>query len=115
MADQASDSPILDLLATMNRAGIEASKLDPQSLMLVRIAASLAVWLFLAWTVGRVVWAFHRRLALEADGGPGTSERVVPPDARFVPPRSHLREVVPTPGAAAPMMARRRHFQTESG
>ena len=43
MADQASDSPILDLLATMNRAGIEASKLDPQSLMLVRIAALVAV------------------------------------------------------------------------
>ena len=43
MADQASDSPILDLLATMNRAGIEASKLDPQSLMLVRLAALVAV------------------------------------------------------------------------
>jgi alkylhydroperoxidase/carboxymuconolactone decarboxylase family protein YurZ len=43
MADQASESPILDLLATMNRAGIEASKLDPQSLMLVRIAALVAV------------------------------------------------------------------------
>jgi hypothetical protein len=28
MADQASDSPILDLLASMNRAGIEASSLD---------------------------------------------------------------------------------------
>ena len=43
MADQTSDSPILDLLATMNRAGIEASKLDPQSLMLVRLAALVAV------------------------------------------------------------------------
>jgi 4-carboxymuconolactone decarboxylase len=43
MADQAADSPILDLLATMNRAGIEASKLDPQSLMLVRLAALVAV------------------------------------------------------------------------
>ena len=43
MADQASDSPILDLLATMNRAGIEASRLDPQSLMLVRMAALVAV------------------------------------------------------------------------
>ncbi len=29
MADQASDSPILNLLATMNLAGIEASSLDP--------------------------------------------------------------------------------------
>ena len=43
MADQASDSPILDLLASMNRAGIEASTLDAQSLMLVRLAALVAV------------------------------------------------------------------------
>jgi hypothetical protein len=43
MADQASDSPILDLLASMNRAGMEASNLDPQSLMLVRLAALVAV------------------------------------------------------------------------
>jgi len=43
MADQASDSPILDLLASMNRAGIEVSNLDPQSLMLVRLAALVAV------------------------------------------------------------------------
>jgi 4-carboxymuconolactone decarboxylase len=43
MTDQASESPILDLLATMNRAGIEASKLDPQSLMLVRMAALVAL------------------------------------------------------------------------
>ena len=43
MADQAADSPILDLLASMNRAGIEASSLDAQSLMLVRLAALVAV------------------------------------------------------------------------
>jgi len=43
MADQASDSPILDLLKTMNLAGIEASTLDVQSLMLVRMAALVAV------------------------------------------------------------------------
>jgi len=43
MADEASDSPILDLLASMNRAGIEASSLDAQSLMLVRLAALVAV------------------------------------------------------------------------
>jgi hypothetical protein len=43
MADPASDSPILDLLATMNRAGIEASTLDAESLMLVRLAALVAV------------------------------------------------------------------------
>ena len=43
MADQASDSPILDLLKTMNLAGIQASTLDAQSLMLVRMAALVAV------------------------------------------------------------------------
>ena len=43
MADQISDSPILNLLATMNLAGIEASSLDAQSLMLVRMAALVAV------------------------------------------------------------------------
>ena len=43
MADQDSDSPILDLLMTMNMAGIEASSLDAQSLMLVRMAALVAV------------------------------------------------------------------------
>jgi hypothetical protein len=43
MADQSSDSPILDLLASMNRAGIEASTLDAQSIMLVRLAALVAV------------------------------------------------------------------------
>ena len=42
MAD-ASDSPILDLLTTMNLAGVEASTLDAQSLMLVRMAALVAV------------------------------------------------------------------------
>ena len=43
MASEASDSPILDLLATMNLAGIQASSLDAQSLMLVRLAALVAV------------------------------------------------------------------------
>ena len=43
MGNQDSDSPILDLLANMNRAGIEASSLDAQSLMLVRLAALVAV------------------------------------------------------------------------
>jgi 4-carboxymuconolactone decarboxylase len=43
MAEQASESPILDLLMTMNVAGVEASSLDPQSLMLVRMAALVAV------------------------------------------------------------------------
>lgn len=43
MADSPSDSPILDLLASMNLAGIEASSLDAQTLMLVRLAALVAV------------------------------------------------------------------------
>lgn len=43
MSDQASDSPILDLLMTMNLAGIEASTLDAQSLVLVRMAALVAI------------------------------------------------------------------------
>lgn len=43
MTDQATDSPILDLLTAMNLAGVEASTLDDQSLMLVRLAALVAV------------------------------------------------------------------------
>ena len=36
-------SPILDLLAALNVAGIQASSLDAESLMLVRLAALVAV------------------------------------------------------------------------
>ena len=43
MAAQESDSPLLDLLSGMNLAGIEASSLDPQTMVLVRIAALVAV------------------------------------------------------------------------
>ena len=43
MADEPSSSPILDLLASMNRAGIETSTLDAESIMLVRLAALVAV------------------------------------------------------------------------
>ena len=43
MTDEASSSPILDLLASMNRAGIETSTLDAESIMLVRLAALVAV------------------------------------------------------------------------
>ena len=42
MSDEA-ETPILDLIATMTEASVEASSLDPQSLMLVRIAALIAV------------------------------------------------------------------------
>jgi hypothetical protein len=43
MAAQSDDTPVLNLLAAMNLASIEASALDPESLMLVRIAALVAV------------------------------------------------------------------------
>ena len=43
MAEQASDTPVLDLLASMTADSIEASDLDPETLMLVRIAALVAV------------------------------------------------------------------------
>ena len=42
MSDEA-ETPILDLLATMTEASVEASSLDPRSLMLARIAALIAV------------------------------------------------------------------------
>ncbi len=38
-----SETPVLDLLANMTADSIEASDLDPQTLMLVRLAALVAV------------------------------------------------------------------------
>jgi alkylhydroperoxidase/carboxymuconolactone decarboxylase family protein YurZ len=38
-----SETPVLDLLASMTADSIEASNLDPKTLMLVRIAALVAV------------------------------------------------------------------------
>jgi alkylhydroperoxidase/carboxymuconolactone decarboxylase family protein YurZ len=38
-----SETPVLDLLADMTASSIEASTLDPQTLILVRIAALVAV------------------------------------------------------------------------
>ena len=43
MAGSTSETPVLDLLATMTADSIEASSLDPETLMLVRIAALAAV------------------------------------------------------------------------
>lgn len=43
MPDSASDTPVLDLIAAMTADSVEASSLDPQTLMLVRIAALVAV------------------------------------------------------------------------
>jgi alkylhydroperoxidase/carboxymuconolactone decarboxylase family protein YurZ len=43
MAQQGTETPVLDLLARMTAESIEASGLDPQTLMLVRIATLVAV------------------------------------------------------------------------
>ena len=43
MADETTDTPVLDLLAAMTAQSVEASDLDAESLMLVRIAALVAV------------------------------------------------------------------------
>ena len=43
MAESTSPTPVLDLLASMTADSIEASSLDPEALMLVRIAALVAV------------------------------------------------------------------------
>ncbi len=43
MADQTSETPVLDLIASMTADSIEASTLDAETLMLVRIAALVAV------------------------------------------------------------------------
>jgi len=43
MSEQPAETPVLDLLTTMTTASIDASSLDAESLMLVRIAALVAV------------------------------------------------------------------------
>jgi alkylhydroperoxidase/carboxymuconolactone decarboxylase family protein YurZ len=43
MSEQQTDTPVLDLLTRMNADAIEASTLDPEKLMLVRIAALVAM------------------------------------------------------------------------
>src|SRR6476661_6478337 len=43
MADQASDTPVLDLLTRMTADSMVSAGLDPQSLMVARIAALVAV------------------------------------------------------------------------
>jgi 4-carboxymuconolactone decarboxylase len=43
MAQQTRETPVLDLLARMTADSVDASTLDPRSLMLVRIAALAAV------------------------------------------------------------------------
>lgn len=43
MPEQASETPVLDLMAGMTAGSAAASGLDPETLMLVRIAALVAV------------------------------------------------------------------------
>lgn len=43
MAGHTSETPVLDLLTSMTTESVEASSLDPTTLMLVRIAALVAV------------------------------------------------------------------------
>jgi alkylhydroperoxidase/carboxymuconolactone decarboxylase family protein YurZ len=43
MAGSTSETPVLDLLASMTADSIEASSLDPETLVLVRIAALVAI------------------------------------------------------------------------
>lgn len=43
MTSKTTETPVLDLLASMTSASIEASNLDAKTLMLVRIAALVAV------------------------------------------------------------------------
>jgi len=43
MASASDDTPVLDLLAAMTAGSLEASSLDAEELMLVRIAALVAV------------------------------------------------------------------------
>ena len=43
MAEETTETPVLDLIATMTAESMEASTLDAEALMLVRIAALVAV------------------------------------------------------------------------
>ncbi|MFF1876930.1 carboxymuconolactone decarboxylase family protein [Leifsonia sp. NPDC058230] len=43
MTDPADDAPVLDLLARMTADSLAASTLDPETLLLVRVAALVAV------------------------------------------------------------------------
>ncbi len=61
---ETSDSPILDLLMGMNVAALEASSLDAQTLMLVRLAALVAV------DAPPVSYVLTMRLAGEVDVDP---------------------------------------------
>ena len=43
MSEQNTETPVLDLLATMTEASLDVTNLDAQTVMLVRIAALVAV------------------------------------------------------------------------
>ena len=61
MSEQGSDTPVLDLLAGMTALSLEASTLDEQSLMLVRIAALVAA------DAPPISYALNLRMAGEMD------------------------------------------------
>lgn len=61
MAEQATDTPVLDLLASMTADSLEASSLDAETLMLVRIAALVAV------DAPPISYAFNLEAASELD------------------------------------------------
>jgi 4-carboxymuconolactone decarboxylase len=64
MATEDTASPILDLLADMNLAGIEASSLDAETLMLVRLAALVCV------DAAPVSYMLNMRMAGETEVSP---------------------------------------------
>ncbi|MGL6280555.1 MAG: carboxymuconolactone decarboxylase [Gaiella sp.] len=68
---ESSDSPILDLLMGMNLAGMEASTLDAQTLMLVRLAALVAV------DAPPVSYMLNLKLAGDVDVDPAQVEGVL--------------------------------------
>ena len=89
-----SDTPVLDLLASMTADSIEASSLDPETLMLVRIAALVAV--DAAPIVVRRQPRGRRDLEIDADQVRGVLAAVAPivGTARIVSALSKIAEAL---------------------
>ena len=68
-----ADTPVLDLIMSMNADAIEASTLDPKSLMLVRIAALVAM------DAPPVSYLLNLEVAGQLDVKPRTSRASSPP------------------------------------
>jgi alkylhydroperoxidase/carboxymuconolactone decarboxylase family protein YurZ len=76
MAGSTSETPVLDLLASMTAQSIEASSLDPETLALVRIAALAAVD---APTVSYLMnLAVARELGIDAEQVRGVLAAIAP-------------------------------------